>query len=70
MPVERCICHDKTFSEIKRIVREKGYTTFKEIQEAGISGTQCKMCEPYIRAMLKTGETAFVPGFYLKQSKK
>lgn len=66
MPVDQCICHEITFEEIKIIVKEKGYTSIEEIQEAGISSTNCKMCEPYIREMLKTGETSFVPGFHLK----
>ncbi len=66
MPVDRCICHEKPFTEIKQLAIEKGYTSVEEIQNAGLSSTSCKMCEPYIRAMLKTGETSFVPGFHLK----
>lgn len=66
MPVDRCICHEKPFKEIKKIIKEKGYNSLEEIQKAGVSSTSCKMCEPYIRAMLKTGETSFVPGFHLK----
>lgn len=66
MPVDRCICHEISFSEIKQIAKEKGLTTIEEIQKVGISSTRCKLCEPYVRAMLKTGETSFVPGFHLK----
>jgi len=66
MPVDQCICHEITFSEIKKIAEEKGYSSVEEIQSAGLSSTSCKMCEPYIRTMLKTGETSFIPGFYLK----
>tara|TARA_R100001143_G_C3361367_1_gene137097 strand:- start:33475 stop:33675 length:201 start_codon:yes stop_codon:yes gene_type:complete len=66
MPVDQCICHEISFAEIKKIAEEKGYTSIEEIQIAGISSTHCKMCEPYIRAMLKTGKTSFIPGFHLK----
>ena len=66
MPVDQCICHEITFEEIEQIAKQKGYTTIEEIQKAGISSTSCKMCEPYIKAMLKTGKTSFVPGFHLK----
>lgn len=66
MPVDRCICHELTFTEIKQIAKERGFTSFEEIQKAGISSTSCKMCEPYVRAMLKTGKTSFVPGITLK----
>lgn len=66
MPVDRCICHDISFIEIKQIAKERGFTSLEEIQEARVSSTNCKMCEPYIRAMLKTGKTSFMPGFQLK----
>lgn len=66
MPVDRCICHDISFTEIQKIAQANGYTSIEEIQNAGLSTTSCKMCEPYIRAMLKTGTTSFLPGFHLK----
>ncbi len=66
MPIDRCICHDISFIEVKKIADERGYTSIEEVQEAGISSTSCKLCEPYLRAMFKTGETSFTPGFQLK----
>lgn len=66
MPVDQCICHEISFTEIKKIAEEQGYSSVEEIQNAGLSSTNCKMCEPYIREMLITGKTSFVPGFHLK----
>lgn len=66
MPVDRCICHDISFTEIKKIAIEKGYISIEEIQKAGVSSTSCKMCEPYVKLMLETGKTSFVPGIHLK----
>lgn len=65
MPVDRCICHEITFLQIKRIADENGYQTIEEIRENGLACKKCKMCEPYIKEMLKTGKTSFRPGFYL-----
>lgn len=66
MPVDRCVCHDISFIEIKKIAIEKGYISIEEIQKAGVSSTSCKMCEPYVKLMLETGKTSFVPGIHLK----
>lgn len=66
MPVDRCICHEISFIEIKKIAEKRGYKSFEEVQNAGISSTSCKLCEPYLRAMFKTGETSFTPGFHIK----
>lgn len=59
MKVDRCICHEITFAEIKRIATEKKLDYVKEIQENGIACTNCKLCVPYVELVLKTGETVF-----------
>ncbi len=59
MKVDRCICHEITFAEIKRIAREKGLTSVKEIEENRIACTNCKLCVPYVELILETGETVF-----------
>lgn len=64
MPVDRCICHNILFREIKRIADERGITTLEELQVEKISSTSCKLCLPYVREMLKTGQTSFKPGFH------
>lgn len=59
MPVDRCICHKITFSEIKKIAEERNFSSIEELQKAKISSTNCKLCEPYIKQMFKTGLTSF-----------
>lgn len=66
MAVDQCICHEITFIEIKKLAEEKGFKSVEEVQDAGISSTNCKLCEPYLRTMFKTGQTSFIPGFHLK----
>ncbi len=66
MPVEQCICHKISFSKIKRIAEEKNLKTVEEIRELDIACKKCKLCEPYIKEMLKTGKTSFKPGFFLR----
>ena len=65
--VTHCICHWKSFEEIKDFASEHGYTTVRELQAADFCSTNCRMCEPYVDLTLKTGETAFEPGAYLKR---
>lgn len=59
MAIDRCICHKITFSEIKKIAEERNFSTIEELQKAKISSTNCKLCEPYVKQMLKTGKTVF-----------
>lgn len=66
MAVDRCICHDISFVEVKKIAEERELKSVEEVQQAGISSTSCKLCEPYLRAMFKTGKTTFTPGFHIK----
>lgn len=59
MVVDRCICHETSFRELKEIARERGLNSVEELREAGLSSTNCKLCVPYIKRMLETGETHF-----------
>lgn len=59
MAIDRCICHKITFSEIKKIAKEREISTIEELQEAKISSTNCKLCKPYVKQMLITGKTVF-----------
>jgi bacterioferritin-associated ferredoxin len=62
MPVDRCICHQITFEEIRRIAEERGLETVEEIQAEKLSSTNCRLCQPYIEEMLETGQTVFSIG--------
>jgi len=59
MAVDRCICHKITFSDIKKIADDNNFSTIEELQRANISSTNCKLCEPYVKEMLKSGKTSF-----------
>lgn len=61
MPVTRCICHQISFEEIKKISDNKEFDTVEKLRVEGICSTNCRLCEPYIKMMLKTGEVSFQP---------
>ncbi|CAG0976258.1 hypothetical protein PHYC_01518 [Phycisphaerales bacterium] len=56
MPVDRCICRDISFSDLKALAAQTG-ADFKELRTATNCATACSLCGPYIRKMLATGET-------------
>ncbi|GAB5408545.1 MAG: hypothetical protein BalsKO_09100 [Balneolaceae bacterium] len=68
--VNRCICHDKTFTEIQEYVEQEGINEVAELQAEDYCSNNCRMCEPYLELMFETGETAFEPGAYLKVNSK
>jgi len=68
MPVERCICLCISFEEILKIALDRNYRTVEELQENGVCSTSCKLCEPYVEQMLKTGKTSFEAGSVYQSS--
>lgn len=56
--VSRCICRDLAFSELLPRARAAGWSLHDLMSETG-AGAQCGLCRPYLRRMLRTGETAF-----------
>jgi len=59
--VNRCICSNIYFEKVKEISQRQGFQTVKELAENGICCRHCKLCEPYIEEMFKTGRTSFEP---------
>lgn len=59
MPVDRCICHEITFADIKMVANERGLSTVRELQTNRIACTNCKLCIPFVELMFETGETIF-----------
>lgn len=57
--VDRCVCFARPFDELLAIARSTGATTFEELQEETQFGLACRICNPYVRRMLRTGETVF-----------
>lgn len=60
--VEKCICHNKTFEEIKEYAAEHDISTVEELQKRDFCSNSCRLCAPYVETMLKTGQTEFSPG--------
>jgi bacterioferritin-associated ferredoxin len=56
--VDRCICRSLAFSELLPRARAAGWGLQDLMSETG-AGAQCGLCRPYLRRMLRTGETAF-----------
>ncbi len=57
--IVRCECFHKTFTELKAAAERTGATTLEELQEHVEFGISCRLCNPYVRRMLVTGETVF-----------
>ena len=56
MPVNRCICADVPFTELKKLA-DTGIRDLEELGRLTNCGKGCGMCIPYIRVMLATGNT-------------
>ena len=59
--VNRCICSNVLFSEVKKIALQENYQTVEDLKINDICCKNCELCRPYIEEMLKTGETSFTP---------
>ncbi len=56
MRVDRCVCRNVSFDEIKRDAAALGGDADTVCSRVGC-GDGCSMCVPYIRRLLATGET-------------
>ncbi len=59
MRIDRCLCYLRTFKELRAIAEETGAATVAELQRHVKFGLNCRLCHPYVRRMLRTGETMF-----------
>ncbi len=57
--VDRCVCFSRPFEELLAIARKNNIDTLEALQEETAFGLACRICNPYVRRMLKTGETTF-----------
>lgn len=57
--IDRCICYNVTFEEIKKLMNEKHLKTIEDIQMHIEVSQNCKLCRPYILKMIDTGQTVF-----------
>jgi len=70
MSVDRCICHNISFEEIKRVADNRGFYSLEELQSENICSNSCKICGPYVSEVLKTGKTFFTPGSIYHKSER
>jgi len=56
--VDRCVCHDVTFAQLRALSQLSGADLPALALRTGC-GTGCGCCIPYIRLMLRTGQTDF-----------
>ncbi|MEX0779888.1 MAG: hypothetical protein WD037_09140 [Balneolales bacterium] len=62
--VTKCICHRISFEELQDYAKEHNMQ-FEDLISERKCCCGCQMCKPYVDNMLRTGETAFVPGDYV-----
>lgn len=58
--ITRCVCYSVRFDELKKIADDKKITDFEALKNERTCGMRCKMCIPYIKKMLETGQTEFL----------
>jgi len=59
MKIDRCICHDVTFIELRGAARKNKITLLENLQKRQTFGESCQLCHPYVRRMLKDGTVEF-----------
>ena len=57
--IDRCFCFGQTFAHLRDIAEATGASTVAELQAHARFGQKCQLCHPYVRRMLRTGETVF-----------
>jgi len=57
--VNKCVCNDITFEEMKNIMKENNLKSIEELIKIKSVASNCKLCLPYIKKMIETGNTKF-----------
>jgi bacterioferritin-associated ferredoxin len=57
--VDRCLCCDVTFCELKSVIDKHGLKNFDELKKHITFGDNCGICIPYVRMIFRTGKTSF-----------
>ncbi len=60
--VTRCICHSRSFDEVKQYAEEHNLSSVDELQDKNFCSNSCGLCSPYVEEVLETGQTEFSPG--------
>jgi bacterioferritin-associated ferredoxin len=59
MRIDRCYCYEQTFEHLKAVADETDAASVAALQEHVTFGENCQLCHPYVREMLRTGQTVF-----------
>lgn len=59
MRIDRCYCFQKRFAELREVAEATGAESVEELQAHCTFGRKCGLCHPYVRRMLRTGQTLF-----------
>ena len=59
MTIDRCYCFGRTFASLAEVAAEADAETVPELQDHALFGQKCQLCHPYVRRMLRTGQTVF-----------
>ncbi|MDZ7771871.1 MAG: (2Fe-2S)-binding protein [Balneolaceae bacterium] len=66
--VDRCICRNRSFEEIRDYARRNDIDSVEVLKERSYCSDSCGLCEPYVAHLLCSGRTVFEPGeFYRKK---
>ena len=57
--IDRCMCFGVPFADLADVAEATGADTVAGLQEHALFGQKCALCHPYVRRMLRTGETVF-----------
>lgn len=59
LQIDRCLCFGRTFADLAEVAAETGAASVPELQAHALFGRKCRLCHPYVRRMLRTGQTVF-----------
>lgn len=59
MTIDRCYCYDVPFAELNTVASITEASTVADLQDEVCFGHNCGLCHPYVRRMLRTGQTTF-----------
>lgn len=59
MTIDRCYCFKQRFADLKAVAQKTDAQDVETLQAHVVFGQRCKLCHPYVRRMLRTGETTF-----------
>lgn len=58
LTINLCVCRNVPFSDLLSDARRQGWS-LEDLMRLTGCGAGCGLCRPYLRRMLKTGETTF-----------